>query len=765
MSPLQGIRPSLPIPSLHAIFLDNQIKAAALLIIIYILVRPRDERRVDGMAVDVPPSPRFPFNELIEDCVNLILTDYLDLPTLLSYGYTSKSAISRVKNVLVRGDYLYRFERFLPHVVELGYYELLKFFIVEIPSYQIGPGESSQMTDLILSAVEFGHVEVIRRYMTAHNCEIGGLFSRGQLRISVWWYYPSSDRLQAMLVKSNSPAMYDLFIEMKVKLKLMDVCYSCIEYHKVELLRHIFPQLDDRAAFDFLCEVPRRAVSTGAIDILEIFVKEMWIQMRGNEFIVAFGGQSREVPFAALWLEKHLLKVVTWLESHGIHIEYFQLIGYHLLRDSDPGFLDYLEQKGIDYRDLVAEVEFEKLFSVSKVSIDHKWQRTFYDKVFRDPRILEKLTGELTEHLIKFIGRHATKDPGVFLPLVRSIYNQAPLRHTLPHPFDLMLSIDPTTEEVMGFLLKFTWTSEINLYSFFSKLEFMEPLEKSKYRPIIIEFLAKKKRGNSGLRIGQTILLDLMGMEAIPLKDLSEILLALPPLRKENIIYDLRSSFLNRRCESDMDIDSFVAVMKWLQSEVGDFLVWSDPVGYMAVCHENILPCLLDLGQPMPAKSSLAVLCLCVLREDLSFPHRTEKRMKAERTALRRTLQKLRVLKQHGADFPQSLLRDAFDFTRYRPDCESAVFFSQLFCHSEEVKSIFDFLIDDCGCSLHANVLLAAISIADREIICRDGTIRTLKYLINRQCPSSKECMSAAISRDRKSGDSFYVDMLTSKRA
>jgi len=66
---------------------------------ITLLVEPRDRKGTDDKVAEEPQSlpAGFPFNELIEDCVNLILTDYLDLPTLLSYGYTSKAAISRVK--------------------------------------------------------------------------------------------------------------------------------------------------------------------------------------------------------------------------------------------------------------------------------------------------------------------------------------------------------------------------------------------------------------------------------------------------------------------------------------------------------------------------------------------------------------------------------------------------------------------------------------------------------------------------------------------
>ena len=88
---------------------------------------------------------------------------------------------------------------------------------------------------------------------------------------------------------------------------------------------------------------------------------------------------------------------------------------------------------------------------------------------------------------------------------------------------------------------------------------------------------------------------------------------------------------------------------------------------------------------------------------------------------------------------------------------------ASLFRHSVEVKSIFDFLIYECGCSLHATVLLAAIQIVGKEIFWRDAAIRTLEYLINRQCPLSDEGMSAAISCDRSQGDSFLVNLLTSR--
>ena len=137
-------------------------------------------------------------------------------------------------------------------------------------------------------------------------------------------FHPTSAEvgdLQRAIVRSNSPAMYDLFIEAKLPLKVMDVCRECILRHKVELLRHVFPRLDARTAFDLLCEVPQEAISSGAIGILDMYICEMnIIRLDGNAFVVAYAGRSRAVQFEVAWLKKNLLEVVAWLDRLGIQI-------------------------------------------------------------------------------------------------------------------------------------------------------------------------------------------------------------------------------------------------------------------------------------------------------------------------------------------------------------------------------------------------------------------------------------------------------------
>jgi len=69
----------------------------------------------------VAEEPQAAFLELVEDCVDLILTDYLDLPTLLSYGYTSKSAIAQEKKIVGRKQHhMEQMERVLSDVAQLG---------------------------------------------------------------------------------------------------------------------------------------------------------------------------------------------------------------------------------------------------------------------------------------------------------------------------------------------------------------------------------------------------------------------------------------------------------------------------------------------------------------------------------------------------------------------------------------------------------------------------------------------------------------------
>ena len=167
------------------------------------------------------------------------------------------------------------------------------------------------------------------------------------------------------MVRSNtgSPAMYDLFTEVKMPLYMKDICPLCIREQKVELLRHILPRLDAHEAFDALCQVPWLTVTNGAFDMLDMLIKELkMIRVERNAFVVAHAGHHRVVPFEVEWLERNLVEAVTRLEHLGIDIVFSNRIGYNLLYDSNPGFLDYLEEKGIDYRDLVGENDFEKLF-------------------------------------------------------------------------------------------------------------------------------------------------------------------------------------------------------------------------------------------------------------------------------------------------------------------------------------------------------------------------------------------------------------------
>jgi len=732
------------------------------------IVRPEYEKGMEGMVAEEPQSPPtgFPFNELIEDCADVILTNYLDLPTLLSYGYTSKAAKSRVKKALERRED--EFERFLCCMATLGYTELLRFFIIETPPFRVtGQTDHMEMWQMISTAVECGHVELVRSLMRIRNGVFVGFFGGVRLNLPTRCHNFDST-LESALVWSNSPSMYNLFVEVKVRLDDKNICRLCVHCHKFELLRYVFLRLDAVDAFDLLCDLIQKAISRGAIEILDGFIQEMkMIQVEGNEFVVAFGGQYRRVPFEVAWLRENLLEVATWLDRLGIQITFSHCIGYHMLCDSNPCFLAYLEQKGIDYRDLVGVDDFKKLFYCPTVESDHDGQSVFYDKVFRDRRILEMLTSQLTS-LIRFIGLLARGDPMVFLPLVRWIYDEVPLRHTLPHPFQL-ISIRKTrsAKQMLRFLLDFSWTSQIDPYTFFGTIHDLEPLTSSEYRHFIIEFIAMKRRrdDSGGLHFRRGILPNLLFTRGITLKDLHEILLVMPPLRSD-FAFDPLSTFLDLHCQSEREHDSFVAIMEWIKShDLGDEMAsWSDEVAikYITMCHEKVLPYLFDNGLPMPSKSSLTVLSATKVKVDGWFPYRTEKTMKDELTALGRTLEKLRVLKRRGAHFAPSLLRDAFYFSKVRFD-ERAFGFASLFRHSEEVKNIFDFLIDDCACTLHANVLLAAIRMVGKETICRAGTIRTLEHLINRQCPYTNECMDTAISFDRSHGDSFLVDLLTSK--
>jgi len=717
------------------------------------------------MAAEEPQWTGFPFNELVADCVDLILTDFLDLPTLMSYGYTCKAAVSQVMKALSTRHALYKLQRFLNYVAKLGYIELLKFFIIEISPFRVRgrplQNESHDMIEVITTAVQRGHVEFVRKLMAIRDGAFVGFFCGERMSLSASCFYEPHFFLQQAIDCCNSPAMYDFFREVKAQLDVKEICKSCIGKHQVELLRHVFSRLDARTSFDLLCEVPEWTVSAGVIDILEIFMKEMkMIRVDGNRFVVTFEGQNREIPFETAWLKKNLMEVVTCLERFGIQIAFSHCIGYSLLYDSNPDFLVYLEQKGIDYRDLVGQNDFKSLFYGERVQINHGRQVTFYDRVFRDRGNLGKLTRDLTEGLIIFIGGLVWKDPAVFLPLVRSIYDQAPHLHTLFHPFYVMVnSSKQPTEQVMRFLLEFSWTSQIDSDYFFKKIRESNSIKPSIRRNLIFDFIALRRRDESHLSGG--ILYHLVPASVFSLKDLHEILLVMPPLTSGVSFYSV-SAFFDLHCQSAREIGSFAAIVEWMKSHLMEEMRWTDAIAmkYIAKCHEKVLPRLFDLGLPMPSKSALAVLCANKVNEPRRpFPYRSEMAIKIEELALLGSiLEKLRVLKQRGADFSESLLCDAFDFTA----SESAVGLASLFRHSEQVKCIFDFLIDDCGCPLHSNVLLAAIEIVGKESICLDGTIKTLDYLITRQCPFSRKCIRAAVSCDLSRGDSFVEDLLVS---
>jgi len=529
--------------------------------------------------------------------------------------------------------------------------------------------DQENVLDAILSAIKFGHVELVRRLMTIRDGEFVGFYCGDRMCIPASFCFLDSE-LERSIIMSNSPAMYDIFIEVKVHLDIMQVCDSCIRGSRVDMLRHIFPRLDARAASDALCAVPELAVSMGAIDILDLFVEEMkMIQVKGSAFVVACAGHYREVPFEVAWLKTNLLEVVTWLERHGIQIAFSRCIGYHLLYDSNPGFMDYLEQKGYDYLDLVGENDLKKLIAGDIVKIHHKWQLTFYDKLFRDRRILEMLSSDLTRSLIGFIGSHERDDPGVLLPLVRLIYDQAPWRHTLPHPFELMVNrFCMPTEESMHFVMDFSWTSQIDPEAFFERIRKLGSLKTGSHHALIMKFIAMKMRDGCTFHFTVGILNNLISTRDLTLKELHEILLVMPPLR-DLVEIDLIYAFLDLNCQSGMEIDSFMADVEWIMGHLGDKMAsWSDAVAmkYIAMCHKKVLPGLLDLGLPMPSKSSLAVLYAIKKCDPVFSNHWSaeEENIKGERKALGKTLEKLRVLKQRGADFPASLLCEAFDTLR-----------------------------------------------------------------------------------------------------
>jgi len=182
----------------------------------------------------------------------------------------------------------------------------------------------------------------------------------------------------------------------------------------------------------------------------------------------------------------------------------------------------------------------------------------------------------------------------------------------------------------------------------------------------------------------------------LSLKILYEILLLLPPL--ENIFgVDFLLEFIRLKCGSATEHDSFVSIVDWMESHLGCDCASTprDSIPQILVAsHPKILAMLFDRGLPMISDAALAVLC--------NFDAEIVRSVKSEIAFLDDVLEKLRVLKQRGAEFPKSLLSDAF--TDLAPSQGLPPFFH----HSEQIARIFDFLISDCGCDVDMNVLLSA---------------------------------------------------------
>jgi len=104
---------------------------------------------------------------------------------------------------------------------------------------------------------------------------------------------------------------------------------------------------------------------------------------------------------------------------------------------------------------------------------------------------MEMLDSDLTKSLVRFIGSRI--DPGVGLPLVRWIYDESPWRHSLLHPFELLFQ-EPgfeRSEEMLRLCFDFSWTSQIDLVSFFKGLRY---LSSASNFVLISEFIELEKR-------------------------------------------------------------------------------------------------------------------------------------------------------------------------------------------------------------------------------------------------------------------------------
>jgi len=707
----------------------------------------RDGDGMDAMVVEASPSPPFLFEEFIEDIQDVILGRFLDLPTLLSLGYTSKAFLSRVKKVLKKSRGEVRFQHLFVEVAKLGYFELLEFFLLEISS-RLLPGY--QEKGVVSEAIAHGHVQFVRRLMTTRDDQVVGFFLGERIRLPAHKrYFPSF--LSRPLSKSNSPAMFDMLMRANIELNLLSLAKDCIEPCSVDLLRHIFGALDVQTSLKLLTHVPMRAISCGAVAVLDLFINELkLIRVEGNAFIVTLGDHCEEVLFERAWLSRNLLEMSIYLVGVGVKFTYSLQIGFDLLIDANPKFLVYLEQKGIDYRDLVGKYDFVQLFRLSvRYQLLEKSQCSFYNMVFRDRRILEKLDSDLTESLVRFVGSIVQSNPGVGLPLVRWIYDESPWRHSLPHPFDLLFDgyYIARTEEVLRFCIEFSWPSRIDDISFFMGIQSLDASNQSSYVRIIAEFIELRKRDISDLPFNILIIKPLLLIHRLSLKTFHEILLLLPPVNDSE--FSFLSEFLWLKCGSATELDSFASIVEWMETHLGrDVPSTPNKVisHLLASGHPKILSVLFDRGLPMKSDTVLSVLRHFVTEAGSSI---------AEINLLDNILEKLRMLKERGAVFPKSVLYDAFT------DLESTDGLLPLFSQSKRFARIFDFLIDDCGCDLHANVLFAALRVVEKAPEDYASIIKTIEYLINRRCPKSDECFQLAIWLDKRYGETRFVDMLT----
>ena len=600
-----------------AIFLFDVIsfKFLELLYVTFLVEDSWDVDGMDAMVVEPPPSPPFHFEELIEDLQDLLLDRFLDLPTLLSLGYTSKAFVSRVDKVLMksRGGKSSLLNLY-DDVARLGYFELFKFFFIETsPSIRLGLNSLYREYSVVFEAVAHGHVHFVRRLMTSRDDHFVGFFFGDRMRLPANTF--KFDSIYQPLGKSNSPAMFDLLMEGNIRLDLLPLAKDCIQHHSVDLLRHIFNALDVHTSFKLLIEVPWEAISWGAIGVLDLFINELkLIQVEGNAFLVTWKDHNYEVPFETGWLARNLLEVSTYLDRLGVKRTYSPQIGLAILFDGDPNFLVYLEQKGIDYWDLVEVKTIDRLLSTKLSSRfqESKSKCSFYNTVFRDRRILEKLNSDLTKRLVRFVASIAYSYPGVGLPLVSWIYDESPWRHSLPHPFELLFESAYTTrsEEMLRFCIDFSWTSQIDYRLFFRRLRSLDASRQSSYVHIVAEFIESKRREKSDLIFSALIVRRLMDISRFSLKTLYEILLLLPPLENK-YQYDFLSEFMLRKCASATEHDAFESIVEWMERNLGCNVADTskeEVQEILVASHPKILAILFDLGLPLISDAALVVL-------------------------------------------------------------------------------------------------------------------------------------------------------------